>query len=61
MPIPSTFNASQWAAYEAHLPSAYTIAHNLSTTFTGITLQDATSSYKSIIAAAAAYHAADTA
>ena len=56
----ATFNASQWAAYEAHLSSAYTIAHNLSTSFTGLTLQNITASNDSIIAAATAYNAADS-
>lgn len=61
--IDAEYNATEWAAYQAHLPSAYTLAHNLSTTFTGVSLQDLISSSvdnNTIITAAATYNAADS-
>ncbi|KAK2611800.1 hypothetical protein N8I77_005124 [Diaporthe amygdali] len=61
--IDAEYNATEWAAYQAHLPSAYTLAHNLSTTFTGVSLQDLISSSvdnSTIITAAATYNAADS-
>lgn len=59
--VDSTYNATQWAAYEARQPSAYTVPHNLSTVFTGVSLRDISASgdeWQAIVAEATTRDAA---